>query len=825
MAASPADLLNQALQHHRAGQLAEAEALYRQVLQAEPGNAEALHLCGLVAYQGGRLAEAEGLLRQAVDANPAHPHYFNNLGEVLRAGGRLAEAEACYRQALLRQPDYPDALNNLGVACQAQGRLDEAVGCFLQALSHAPGNVSALNNLGALYRHQGRAREAADCYGRALQFQPGHPDLLRGLGWASLEIEDWRQVESAFGQLLRQQPGDAEACLCLGIACQHQGRADEAEAYYRLALQANPQWPEAHFNLGTVLEKLGRRREAEAAYRQALELRPDYSDAWNNLGVLCQALRRFAEAGEAFSRALRLRSDYAEAFNNLGLLRQEEGKAAEAEGHYLDALRLKPDYVEAHYNLGNLRQEQGRVQEAAQCYREALRLNPAFHAAKSPLLHMRQHLCDWSGFDADAAEVRRLVREEAGARVMPFVFLALPGATAAEQRLCAEQWARLRFGALREATAASPFAYPPRGAGRLRLGYLTADMREHPVAHLVVEVIEQHDRERFEVIGYSCGPDDGSAMGERMRRAFDRWADIQAVPSEEAARLIHADGIDLLIDLTGYTQFGRSEILAWRPAPVQVNWLGYTGTLGTDFVDWLICDRVVAPPEQAPFYAEKLAYLPDVFQSNSRRQEVGPAMTRADCGLPAEGVVFCCFNQSYKIAPEVFDGWCRLLNDVPGSVLWLLATNPDAEANLRREAAQRGVAGERLVFAPRVPRPQHMARLPLADLFLDTRPYNAHASASDALWSGVPVVTCLGDTFPSRVAASLLGAVEMPELVADSPEAYLQLAKRLATRPEELAALRRKLAANKLSTPLFDSQRFTRNLEKLYREMWDSSAR
>lgn len=430
-----------------------------------------------------------------------------------------------------------------------------------------------------------------------------------------------------------------------------------------------------------------------------------------------------------------------------------------------------------------------------------------------------QGMCEWEALDEWRATIRAILASEEAGRVSPFLLLALPEISALEQRHCSDLWLQGRIAASAVERAGLDFHFAPATHGKIRLGYLSSDFHEHATSLLLIELLEAHDRERFEVYAYSYGDDDGLAMRGRLAHTFDRFVDIRALSLAEAAQAIHADEVDILIDLKGYTHGSRTEILSYRPAPVQVNYLGYPGTLGGDFCDYLITDRYLTPPASAADYSESFAYLPDSYQPHGRLCPVGMAPSRQAAGLPAEGVVFCCFNQAYKITPEVFNVWCRLLYDVPGSVLWLLAS-PQAAGNLLSAARQCGIGAERLVFAPDLPQIEHLGRLQLADLVLDTMPCNAHTTASDALWVGVPIITCAGETFAARVAGSVLTAIGLPELIAADLDEYYELALQLASEPESLRQLKAKLAANRLTTPLFDIAAYTRHLEDLYVAMW-----
>jgi len=445
-----------------------------------------------------------------------------------------------------------------------------------------------------------------------------------------------------------------------------------------------------------------------------------------------------------------------------------------------------------------------------------LRLRPDDAGAFSQLIYHRAQACAWDGYEADQEKLVDMARR--GIRVPPFYLLSTP-ASASDQLSCARHWA----------TSISPprkalFHHQPRAEReRIRLGYLSGDLHQHATAQLMAELFECHDRDRFEVFAYSYGPDDDSPMRARLAAAFDRFVDIRARSHRKAADLIHADQVDILVDLKGYTHHARPAISAYRPAPVQVSYLGYPATMGADFIDYIIVDPFVVPSSQQPFFSERLVHLPRSYQANDRRREVADARpSRRDFGLPAEGLVLCSFNNNYKISPAFFDIWMRLLRAVPGSVLWLLEANPLVRGNLRSEAEKRGVDSGRLIFAPLVPPAEHLGRHRHADLFLDTLPCNAHTTASDALWAGLPVVTCCGDTFAGRVASSLLMAIGMPELVTKSLEEYEQAALALARSPQRLIALRQKLQNNRDASALFDLPKLTGNIEAAYARMWQT---
>jgi predicted O-linked N-acetylglucosamine transferase (SPINDLY family) len=587
-------------------------------------------------------------------------------------------------------------------------------------------------------------------------------------------------------------------------------------------LQANPGDPELHYDLGNLLLEAGQAVAAEASFEQAARLAPDHPQILLQLGNALSAQGRFADAATYFMQSLK--ADFAQlaAHFNLGNALREMGKPDQAAVCYREALRLAPNDADTHNNLGNVLREMGRLDEAIACYREALHLNPKLHHARAHLLHQRQHICDWDGLDEEIAEIRRVVAQEPQAQISPFAFLAMPGTSATEQRRCAENWVANRYQSMIAEGKRLNYQHHRHTKTKLKIGYLAADFRRHPLASLITELIELHDRSRFESHAYSYAPDDGSPERKRLEQAFDYFHDILPITQYQAAEQIYSDGIDILVDLTGFTQTSRSGILALRPAPIQVNWLGFPGTMGAPFIDYMLTDRIIVPPEQAQHYSEQLVYLADSYQPNDRKRAVGLAPKRTDCGLPEAATVFCCFNQTFKITLQVFDIWLNILNEIPGGVLWLLECNRWAKANLLQLAQARGIAPSRVIFAPRVSGAEHLARQKLADLFLDTLPYNAHTTTSDALWVGLPVLTCRGDTFAARVASSLLEAAGLPEMVTHDLASYQARALHLARHPAELQLLRQKLESSRDNMALFDTPRFARNLESAYQGMWES---
>jgi protein O-GlcNAc transferase len=812
---TPEQLLQDALAAHRSGSIADAKRLYASILRVDPTNAAAFGNLGIIAAQQGDLAAAERLFRQQIKLRPDDPAGHNNLGSVLQLQARLADAVAAHRQALKLKPNYAEAYFALGNAFRQQGSLEDAMASYRSAIEARPDYAEAHNNIGVLLQMQGRLDQAAAAYREAVALRPAYAEAQFNLGSVLHQNDELDAAEAAYRRVIALNPGIAAVHNNLGTVLKDRGLLDPALAAFDAAIKLEPNHAEAFYNRATVLQQQAKLEEAVAAYGHAIELRRDYADAINNAGIVLQELGRAGDAIELYRQLLERVPAHADACNNMGTALLTEGRAREARAAFEQALAHKSDFPEAFYNLGNACRELGDLTGAIAAYRNALRLRPDYADAFSQLMYHRAQACEWNDYEADQQKLVGTVRR--GIRVPPFYLFSTP-ASASDQLLCAQQW----IGPIRPPPE-SLFEHKPFAENRrIRLGYLSGDFHQHATAQLMAELFERHNRDRFEVFAYSYGPDDNSPMRARLCSAFDRFVDIGAQSHREAARSIHADKVDILIDLKGYTHHARPAISAYRPAPVQVSYLGYPATMGADFIDYIVVDPFVVPASQQPFFSERLVHLPCSYQVNDRRREVAGARTRKDWGLPTEGLVLCSFNNSYKISPVFFDIWMRLLRSVPGSVLWLLETNALVKDNLRSEAEKRGVDSGRLIFAPVVASAEHLGRHRHADLFLDTLPCNAHTTASDALWAGLPVLTCCGDTFAGRVAGSLLTAIGLPELIAESLEEYEQTALFLARDPQRLIALRQKLEINRDASALFDLPKLTGNFETAYARMWQT---
>jgi predicted O-linked N-acetylglucosamine transferase (SPINDLY family) len=737
---------------------------------------------GMALHQQGRLAEAERAYADILARAPAHFGALYLAGMVAVQLGRTQRGVDMLSRATAVNPGFAPAHNELGNGLFALRRLEDAVASYDRAIALKPDLSEAYNNRGAALRDLKRPAEALASCEKAIALKPDFAEAFANCGNALHDLNRSEEALARYDRAIALMPGDAMTHYNRGVALQELRRAEEALASYDQAIALDPRDAEFHNNRASVLRELHRAAEALASCDRAIALRPGFAAAHNNRGVALRGLRRLDEALASYDRAIALQADLAEAWSNRGAV--------------LDKFK--------------------RHDEAARCYATALGIDPRHPFAKGHLLHQQMLCCDWTGISALIAAIDG----EIAAGDMSAEPFGWQGVATSPRSLqsCAELWNR-RWS---PASPARP-AYPWFGKNeKIRLGYVSGEFRAQATAFLLVGVLEQHDKDRFEVYALDNGWDDRSETRRRVNAAVHRVIDIAGVSDSEAAAAIRDHRIDILIDLNGYFGEARHALFARQAAPVQVNYLGFPGTLGASSIDYIIADEAVIPESDRRFYSEKIAYLPHCYQPNDRRKEIAARpIARAECGLPEHGFVFCCFNNAYKILPEMFELWLRLLRQVEGSVLWLLETNAAMAGNLRRAGEARKIEASRLIFAKPAPLAEHLARHRCADLFLDTLPYNAHTTASDALWAGLPLLTCRGETFAGRVAASLLSAIGLPELVTTSLADYERAAVALATEPGKLAAIKRTLVENRLTTPLFDTALYTRHLEAAYVAMYE----
>lgn len=806
---------------HQQGEISRAAVLYREALRIAPKHFEALFRLAVVELQSGNLTTGADLLRQSLEINPRQPVALANLGMVLLDLGNPAEALTQLDLALQLAPDFPQALFVRADILRMLGRSTEALAGYDRLLASVPGLAVALSNRGCLLRELRRLPEALASLDAAVQAAPDNADAHYNRATVLLDLKRPADALVSLDAALHLQPEEISVLTCRGDALRELGRVPEALESYDRALALDGRYVAAVIGRGNAFKSLHRPDDALASYSRALELAPMDAIAHTNYGNGLSDLERHAEALASFDHALALDGDLADAWSNRGCTQRKLSRNSDALASFDEALRREPRHPAALFNRGSLLRDLQRLPEACESLRKLMEVAPDHPDGAGELLFAKLLSCDWNELEKATEQASVSVRG-GSRRYPPLVLLALCESPE-EQLRCARAYAAEMLPS--GSPHAARFQTNGNRSERVRIAYLCAHFHAHPVAYSIVDVLERHDRSRFEVIGVSLGSDDRSEIRARVAAAFDRFHDMHGVPDAQIAQFLRDLQTDIVIDLDGYTGDARPRILAHRPAPVQVSYLGFASTMGTAHVDYVLADRVVVPPEHAPYFQEKIAWLPrSYFPSDSRRARPEGAGSRRDHGLPEDRFVFCGFNNPFKLNPWTFDLWAGLLREVEGSVLWLQAASSSARDNLRREARFRGVEPDRLVFANRVERmSDHLARQGLADLFLDTLPYNAHTTANDALFAGLPVITCMGNTFAGRVAASLLQAAGLPELVTRTPEGYRDLALELATSPTRLHDLRAKLANQR--SGLFDTDRLRREIEAAYVTMCERSRR
>jgi predicted O-linked N-acetylglucosamine transferase (SPINDLY family) len=701
-------------------------------------------------------------------------------GFSLHQQGDLIAAGEIYAEILKIQPLHFDALHLSGLIAAQSDQLNVATQLITKAILVNSSNSAAYCNLGNVFLNLGGYEQAIENYTKALTLKSNYE----------------------------------EALYSRGLAYQRLSQLYQAETDYKSALSVNPKHIGTLTNLGNVFQLQKRYDEAIFIYGKAIDLNLPFAEPFNNRGNLYHEQRRFEEALADFDKALAINPNYPEALSNRAnsffYLKQYD-KALEG---YAKAIVLKPNYAEALHNRGNLYRELKLYELAMADYDLALTIKPDYEYLKGVHFATKMNICDWSNLEDEWKAVCEDI-ERSKKTIAPFMVIPISD-SADLQRRVAELWVNDKHP-----TQPMPiFKSKYQEDQKIRVGYFSADFHEHATMYLMAQLFELHDKSCFETIGFSFGPDKQDSMRARAVAALDQFHDVRDRTDNEIAQFSRDLGVDIAVDLKGFTIDSRSGIFSYRAAPIQINYLGYPGTMGTKFIDYIIADREVIPEQLRHLYSEEIVYLPGCYQVNDRKREISQRIfTREEVGLPNEGFVFCCFNANYKITPTTFNVWMRILKSTPGSVLWLYQDSEISAENLHKEAEIRGVERSRLIFAKKMTLADHLARHRLADLFLDTLPCNAHTTTSDALWTGLPVLTCAGQTFASRVAASLLHAVGMPELVTNNHAEYESLAIRLGANPMQLSALKEKLNTRRLISTLFDTNKFVENLEALYKDL------
>ena len=805
------------------GRRAEARRCFEQLLKQDANNPDAVINLGNVLLELGEVAKAEPHLLKALRLKPDWPQAHYNVALLRLKQKQRAAGMRHLRIALRRQPNYPEATRALADLLQQRRKSALALALLQAALEQNPADAQTVFQIGNIHFAERRPAEALRHYRRAAEIKPDSHELQANLGTVLNALGQAEASAAAQRQAIALNPKFALAWNGLGNAMSSLERIEEARAAYQQAVDIEPDLVIARVNLGNALRLLGRYHEAERELTRGIEIEPGNELAHNNWGLLLQVQNRHEEAIEAFKRSIECRPGYLEALNNLAISYQLQGAFGNAIKLYRDVIAMEPQQYAAYFNLGGILQLIGRYDESVTIYRQLLQLCPSYVTAYAYLAHGMLQQCNWANLDAVTSRMEEHIKDSlrTGRRVAApgFGLMSTPIPMALRFGVAKQAAAQIKLN-VADTRAALQFQHRKPVGGKIRVGYVSPDFRHHSIAVAFRGLLDAHDRSRFELCGYSLAPLKHDDFTEHFRKRFDVFRDISALPFRAAAEQIHGDGVHILIDLAGYTRFSRLEVFALQPAPIQAHYLGYSSTIGGDFLQYLITDHWQIAPGAEQYFAEKLVYLPDTFMTTTRDPYPEAMPSRAEHGLPDRGIVFCNFNAHYKIEPKLWGIWMRLLKRIPGSVLWLLKGTPSTERNLRAEAANRGIDPDRLIFATKVPRPDHLSRQRLADLALDTLYHGGGVTTTDALWVGVPMVTVAGESPPSRNGATLLAAVGLEDLICSSMDAYERAAFELATQPERLAALKARLAANVKTHPLFDTERLTRHLEAAYRNMF-----
>lgn len=793
----------------------DAAATARIILGLDRNNLAALTMLSTCELHDGRAADALAACRAIVAIDPRNAEAHHKIGLIKTSEGAFTEALAAFDKVLEIQPGAAETWLRRGHLATELARYGDALTSYDSHLELVPDSIPAMLGRGYVLSVGARFGEALDAFDRVVALDAGHAPAWLGRGHVLVSLDRLPEAAASYEKAVSLDGSAVEAWIALGDVMNRHHDFHAALRAFDAVIALAPKAGAARRGRAVALFRLGRHAEAEAEFRSALTLVPGDSNLWISFGNLLTSLSRFDDALAAYGEARKIDPMHPGAWlcraNVLGLVKRYD----EALDCYREALRLKPDDIDVFDSRANMFLQMKRFEDALSDYDTAYRLRPdAFHI-EGERLHAQLHIADWTDVEVRLAGLEAAIRDGRELST-PFVSLGLLPSGELHKRH-ASLWAeRLPRASTEPLWNGERYKH-----AKIRLAYASADFHEHATSQLMAGLFERHDRSRFELLAVSFGPDDRSAMRKRILAPFDRVIDVRDRTNPEVAQDIRSAEVDILVDLKGYTEDSRPGIFLHRPAPIQVSYLGYPGTLSLDVMDYILADKIVIPESAHGHYTEKIAYLPHSYQSNDEKKVIGARhLSRTGVGLPEDGTVFCCFNSIYKILPDVFDCWMAILKRTPSSVLWLLRPDAIAERNLKREAAARGIDPVRLVFAARVPLADHLARHGLADLFLDTLPYNAHTTSSDALWAGLPVLTQRGETFAGRVSASLLQAVGLAELVANDRQSYEDLAVLLATDSARLNGIKAKLAANRLASPLFDSVRFTRDLEGLYEQMY-----
>jgi len=808
--------LNQAIEYFQAGNLNGAELILKRVIQVDSKCLPALHILGLIKASQGLHKEAALLLKKAVRLSPEDASLQYNLAKALSESGENLESIPYHKKAIELGSGNQEAFLNYGKSLSKLGRLHDALAIYDKALLINAFHEGILLNKGASLKELGRYEDALHCANLALSSNPALVEALQNKGIVLKGLKRYEEALMAYDKALEINPAYAEAWSNKGNVLGDLKRYEEALMAYDKALEINPAYAEAWYNRGISFNGLHCFAEALHSYDKALEINPAYAEAWSNKGNVLGDLKRYEEALMAYDKALEINPAYAEAWYNRGVSFNGLHCFAEALHSYDKALEINPAYAEAWYNRGISLNELRHYEEAISSFERASQIKLDIPYLLGQLLYTRMLCANW---DQLASKIQLLIAKIQSCEkvVTPFICLSLVDSS--EIHLSAAQtWIKDLYPEKKLTSLNKKQRHE-----KIRIGYFSTDFGNHPVSHLTTELFEIHDRNKFEVYAFSFGNHQDDPLLTRIKKSFDHFIDVENKSDQQIAELSRGHGIDIAIDLGGHTKGARTGIFAYRAAPIQVNYLGYPGTMGTEYIDYIIADETIIPKENHQFYTEKIAHLPNSYMvDDSKRVASNQSPSRGDVGLPKDAFVFCCFNNENKVSQQVLESWSRILLKVKNSVLWIPENNEYFASSIRAKFEDLGVDPAHIFFAKRVElMADHLARYSCADLFLDTFQYNAHSTAVDSLKAGIPVITLIGQSFARRVGASLLRAIDLPELITRSQEEYESLAIELATNSEKLKELKERLKSNLTTKPLFNTPLFARHIEAAYTKIYE----
>uniref|UniRef100_A0A7C9AKF9 protein O-GlcNAc transferase n=1 Tax=Opuntia streptacantha TaxID=393608 RepID=A0A7C9AKF9_OPUST len=810
---------------------------YLVAIELRPNFADAWSNLANAYMRKGRHTEAAQCCRQALALNPHLVDARCTLGNLMKSQGLVQEAYNCYVEALRIQPNLSIAWSNLAGLFMETGDYNNALQCYKEAIKHKPTCTEAYLNLGNVYKALGMPQEAVLCYQRALQVRPDYAIAYASLGSIYYEQGQLEMAILHYERAISRDPAFLEAYNNLGNALKDAGRVDDAMQYYRQCLSLQPNHPQALTNLGNIYMEWNMIGTAAQYYKATLSVTTGLSAPYNNLAIIYKQQGNYADAISCYTEVLRIDPLAADAYVNRGNTYKEVGRVNEAIQDYTNAINVRPTMAEAHANLASAYKDSGHVEAAVKSYKDALVLRSDFPEATCNLLHTLQCVCEWEDRESRLIEVERILRRQIQMSVLPSVQPFHAFAYPLDPMLALEISRKYAEHCSMVASRYSlpPFNYPAAipvkangGSGRLRVGYVSSDFGNHPLSHLMGSVWGMHNRENVEVFCYALTPSDGSEWRLRTQSEAEHFKDVSSMSSDAIARLINEDNIQILVNLNGYTKGARNEIFAMQPAPIQVSYMGFPGTMGASYIDYLVTDEFVSPRHLSHIYSENLVHVPHCYFVNDYKQKNRDVLDpnsqpkRSDYGLPEDKFIFGCFNQLYKIDPDIFDTWCNILKRVPNSALWLLRFPAAGESRLRAYAAARGVQPDQIIFTDVAMKGEHIRRSSLADLCLDTPLCNGHTTGTDVLWAGLPMLTLPLEKMASRVAGSLCLATGVgEEMIVNSLKEYEERAVSLALNRAKLRDLTNRLKAARLTCPLFDTARWVRNLERAYFKMWN----